>query len=117
MQQAKKRGRKEAAAPKGPGEAPSKAAAPPIAAASTSVAAAAPDSAASTAPTQPSFVSPLQKLLVGEFRKRLMTPPAESLTDLTMQSVVQLAETLYVDEILKETSGNVSLAGKMAKIT
>jgi threonine synthase len=116
MQQAKKRGRKEAAAPKGPGEAPSKAAAPPTSAASTSVSAAAPDSAASTAPT-PSFVSPLQKLLVGEFRKRLMTAPAESLTDLTMQSVVQLAETLYVDEILKETSGNVSLAGKMAKIT
>jgi hypothetical protein len=34
-----------------------------------------------------------------------------------MQAAVSLVETLYLDDILKETSGNVSLSGKIAKIT
>jgi hypothetical protein len=34
-----------------------------------------------------------------------------------MQAAMHLAEILYVDQILRDTSGNVSLAGKIAKIT
>jgi hypothetical protein len=61
--------------------------------------------------------SSLSELLRVEFRKRNLAIPSRLASDSSMQAVVQLAETLYVDEILKDTSGNVSLAGKIAKIT
>jgi hypothetical protein len=61
--------------------------------------------------------SSLSELLRAEFRKRNLAIPSRLASDSSMQAVVQLAETLYVDEILKDTSGNVSLAGKIAKIT
>jgi hypothetical protein len=57
-------------------------------------------------------------MLRGEFKKRQLDIPGRyAAEDVSMQAIVHLAETLYVDEILKETSGNVSLAGKIAKIT
>ena len=64
--------------------------------------------------------SALFEMLRGELRKRQMAVPSQlssEMDDGSMLAAVHLAETLYVDEILKETSGNVSLAGKIAKIT
>ena len=72
--------------------------------------------AAAVQARQPS-ASSLSELLRGEFRKRNLAIPSRLASDSSMQSVVHLAEMLYVDEILKDTSGNVSLAGKIAKIT
>jgi hypothetical protein len=62
--------------------------------------------------------SSLFDVLRGEFRKRQLEIPTRFATDdSSMAAAMHLAETLYVDQILRETSGNVSLAGKMAKIT
>ncbi len=62
-------------------------------------------------------LSSLFEILRGEFRKRQLEIPPQLSSDMSMAVAVQLAETLYVDDILKETAGNVSLAGKVAKIT
>jgi hypothetical protein len=65
-------------------------------------------------PSATSFIN----MLRGELRKRQIEVPSRfAADDMSMQAVVHLAETLYVDDILKQTSGNVSLAGKIAKIT
>jgi hypothetical protein len=89
-----------------------------IAAAAAAVAAA--GTPASAVQSRRPVASSLFEVLRGELRKRHMVVPSQltsEMDDGSMASAVHLAETLYVDEILKETSGNVSLAGKIAKIT
>jgi hypothetical protein len=81
------------------------------------VSAAASAAVQSAAARQPPASSSLFDILRAEFRRRSIAVPAESLSNSSMNSAVHLAEMLYVDDILSETSGNVSLAGKIAKIT
>jgi hypothetical protein len=69
------------------------------------------------APALKNFTPALISILRAEFRNRKIELPARFSSAMSMQAAVSLVETLYLDDILKETSGNVSLSGKIAKIT
>jgi hypothetical protein len=98
--------------------APAVAAAVAAAASSTTAAVAAPVKQSPAVQTKQTSSSSLFDVLRGEFRKRQLEIPTRFMADdMCMHAAMHLAETLYVDQILRETYGNVSLAGKIAKIT
>lgn len=90
-----------------------------------------PDEAAASAPPPPSIAAPaspapaaatpagsLAAYLRSEASARALPLPADLATgDLGLRDVVRLCETVYVDELLRRTEGNISRAAEIAGIT